>query len=76
MNWVLSRVLMRQLAISGFIYPQFFDLTEAFRADMSVWIANGELAYREDIVEGLEEALKAFLGLFEGRNFGRMLVRP
>jgi NADPH-dependent curcumin reductase CurA len=76
MNWILSRVLVRQLTISGFIYPQFFDLTAAFHADVSAWIASGELAYREDIVEGLENAPEAFLGLFEGRNFGKLLVRP
>lgn len=76
MNWVLSRVLVRQLTIAGFIYPQFFDMAEAFRADMSAWIASGELAYREDIVNGLENAPQAFLGLFEGRNFGKLLVRP
>lgn len=76
MNWVLSRVLVRQLTISGFIYPQFFDMTEAFHADMSAWITSGELAYREDIVDGLENAPQAFLGLFEGRNFGKLLVRP
>lgn len=76
MNWVLSRVLVRQLVISGFIYPQFLDMTEAFRADVSGWIADGKLAYREDIVDGLENAPQAFLGLFEGRNFGKLLVRP
>lgn len=76
MNWVLSRVLVRQLVISGFIYPQFLDLTEAFRADMSGWIASGHLSYREDIVDGLENAPEAFLGLFTGRNFGKLLVRP
>ncbi len=76
MNWVLSRTLVRQLTISGFIYPQFFDLTEAFHTDMSRWIASGDMIYREDIIDGLENAPEAFLGLFEGRNFGKLLVRP
>lgn len=76
MNWVLSRVLVRQLTISGFIYPQFLDMTEDFRADVSAWIASGDLTYREDIINGLENAPQAFLGLFQGRNFGKLLVRP
>jgi len=39
------------------------------------WVRNGWIKYREDIVDGLENAPQAFLGLLEGRNFGKLLVR-
>ena len=42
---------------------------------MSAWIADGRIKYREDVVEGLENAPAAFMGLLEGRNFGKLVVR-
>ncbi|TIN58783.1 MAG: NADP-dependent oxidoreductase, partial [Mesorhizobium sp.] len=39
------------------------------------WIASGRVRYREDIVDGIENAPQAFLGLLEGRNFGKLIVR-
>jgi NADPH-dependent curcumin reductase CurA len=39
------------------------------------WIAEGRLKWREDIVDGLENAPAAFIGLLEGRNFGKLVVR-
>ena len=41
----------------------------------SGWLKEGKLKYREDVVEGLENAPKAFLGLFRGENFGKLIVR-
>ena len=42
---------------------------------MVSWLAAGKVKYREDIVEGLENAPKAFLGLFTGDNFGKLVVK-
>lgn len=42
---------------------------------MSSWFAQGRIKYREELVSGLEEAPKAFIGLLEGRNFGKLVVR-
>ena len=42
---------------------------------MSGWVADGSVRYREDVVEGLENAPEAFRGLLTGRNFGKLLVR-
>ena len=39
------------------------------------WIAEGKLKWREDIVDGLGQAPEAFIGLLEGRNFGKLIVR-
>jgi len=46
-----------------------------FIRDVGGWIRSGELKYREDIVEGFENAVGAFQGLLRGENFGKLLVR-
>ena len=42
---------------------------------MSGWVADGSVRYREDVVEGLDNAPEAFRGLLSGANFGKLLVR-
>ena len=42
---------------------------------MSRWIAEGKVKYREDVVEGLDKAPEAFIGLLKGRNFGKLVVK-
>jgi NADPH-dependent curcumin reductase CurA len=48
--------------------PQFYQ-------DMGRWIAQGKIQWQETIVEGLENAPQAFIGLFQGENLGKMLVK-
>ena len=60
----------------GFIQDEFVkDHHKDFQRDVSAWIASGELRHREDIVEGLENAPEAFVGLLTGKNFGKLLIR-
>ena len=42
---------------------------------MGEWIRTGRLKYREDVVEGLDQAPRAFIGLLRGENFGKLLVK-
>jgi NADPH-dependent curcumin reductase CurA len=42
---------------------------------MSGWLAEGKVKYREDLVTGLENAPQAFIGLFSGQNFGKLVVQ-
>ena len=72
---VMREVLSRSLTIRGFIQREFADQRPAFYADMAGWIASGRVRYREDIVDGLENAPEAFIGLLEGRNFGKLVIR-
>jgi len=51
------------------------DRQAQFLEECARWVAEGRLRYREDIAEGLENAPAAFIGLLEGRNFGKQLVR-
>ena len=46
-----------------------------FERDMSAWVREGKVKYREDVVEDLEKAPEAFIGLLSGRNVGKALVR-
>ena len=69
-------ILTKRLKVQGFIifddyghrYPEFFS-------QMSTWIKEGKIKFREDIVDGLENAPQAFIGLLEGKNFGKLIVR-
>jgi len=71
---MLATVLVKQLRVQGFLFNDFLDMTHEFRRDMSRWIANKEITYQEDIVEDLDNAPDAFLGLFQGKNRGKLLV--
>jgi NADPH-dependent curcumin reductase CurA len=68
-------ILQRSLKIQGFIVSNYRDRIPAFIGDMSGWLAEGKITYREDVVDGLENAPQAFLGLFSGANFGKLVVR-
>lgn len=71
-----GRVLTKSLTVRGFIQTEFVrEMYNDFLREMSGWIAEGRVRYREDTVEGLEQAPEAFIGLLEGRNFGKLVVR-
>lgn len=72
---MLGLFLVRQIKVQGFIVSSFRDRAGEFIADMSGWLAEDRIHYREDIVAGLENAPRAFLGLFRGANFGKLLVQ-
>ncbi|WP_050469506.1 NADP-dependent oxidoreductase [Herbaspirillum chlorophenolicum] len=72
----MATLLAKRIRMQGFIildhYATRFD---AFRRDMLAWHAAGKVKLREDIVDGLENAPAAFIGLQQGRNFGKLVVR-
>ena len=68
-------VLRKRLLVRGFIVSDFATKQADFLRDVGEWVRSGRLKYREDIVDGLENAPASFLGLLQGRNFGKMLVR-
>jgi NADPH-dependent curcumin reductase len=68
-------VLRKRLLLRGFIVSDFAAKQADFLRDVGGWVHTGRLKYREDIVDGLENAPAAFLGMLQGRNFGKMLVR-
>jgi hypothetical protein len=68
-------VLRKRLTLRGFIVTDFADKRADFARDVGDWVRTGRLKYREDVVDGLENAPAAFLGLLQGKNFGKLLVR-
>ena len=71
----LAPLLTNRARIQGFIVLDHFDRFVAFLQECAPWVRNGQLRYREDIVEGLDAAPNAFMGMLEGTNFGKLLVR-
>lgn len=62
------------LTLRGFIVSNFTHLREAFAKDMLAWVESGQVKYRETKHQGIESAPDAFIGLFSGANFGKMIV--
>ena len=65
----------KQIRMEGFIVSSHYDLLQAFHHDLAEWHAAGKLQWRETVVEGIDRAPEAFLKLFSGENFGKMLVK-
>ena len=65
----------KRLHMQGFIVSDRWDLFEEYHAQMSAWIRAGRAHYKEDIVDGLANAPRAFQGLLAGENFGKLLIR-
>lgn len=72
---LMRDVLTKRLLIRGFIVSDFGDQTAAFARDMAGWLKEGRVRYREDVVDGLEKAPEAFIGMLKGRNFGKVVVK-
>ena len=68
-------VIPKRLNIRGFIVTDHADLMPEFIRDMSGWIKSGQIKYQETVHEGIASAPAAFLGLFDGENSGKMLVK-
>jgi NADPH-dependent curcumin reductase CurA len=71
----LVAVLIKRAMIQGMIVGDHAGRTDAFLRDVSAWLEEGKIKYRETIVPGLENAPRAFIGLFHGENIGKLLVQ-
>ena len=72
---LMRAILTRRLTLRGFIVGDFAAQAPEFRRDMAAWLKDGRIKVREDVVEGIEKAPGAFIGMLKGRNFGKTLVR-
>jgi len=68
-------ILVKQMSVNGFIISNHYDEYPTFLKEVAPLVATGQLAYLEDIAEGLENAPRAFIGLLEGRNIGKQIVK-
>jgi NADPH-dependent curcumin reductase len=71
---LMRAILTKRLIIRGFIVWDFSARYDDFMRDVSTWVREGRIKYREDVVEGLENAPRALIGLLRGENFGKLLV--
>jgi len=71
----LLPILISRAVIQGFIVSDHADRAPAFFQEVAPLVRSGRIKYREDIADGLDAAPNAFIGLLEGRNFGKALVR-
>ena len=71
-----ATILTRRIKIQGFIILDAYgERYQEFSTQMAQWVRAGRVKFREDVVDGLENAIQAFIGLLEGRNFGKLVVR-
>jgi NADPH-dependent curcumin reductase len=72
----MRAILSNSVTVRGFLNYEFAaEHYPAFLGEVGAGIVNGRIRYREDIVDGLENAPEAFVGMLEGRNFGKLIVR-
>ena len=71
----LQSLLINRAMIRGFIISEHLDGLPGFIADMTGWMRDGKLKYRETIAEGIDNAPAAFIGMLKGENFGKQIVR-
>ena len=71
----LSNIIYKRVTLRGFVATDFMHLREQFVADMTGWLKDGRVKYEETIYDGIENAPKALIGMLNGANTGKMLVR-
>jgi NADPH-dependent curcumin reductase len=71
----LRPLLVKRALIKGFLVGDYQHRLNDFLHDVSGWLQSGQLKYKEDVVNGLENAPRAFIGLLRGDNFGKLIVK-
>lgn len=72
---LMGMLLVKRIKMQGFIiFDDYGHRYNEFAQDMSQWLAEGKMQYREQIVQGLAQAPTAFMGLLEGKNFGKLVI--
>ncbi len=70
-----GQLILRQAKVEGFLVHQFAERYEEGYRQLATWLRERRIKYREEVIEGLENAPKAFVGMLEGRNIGKQLVK-
>jgi hypothetical protein len=71
----LGLAVSRRLTLRGFIVTDHGDRMRDFLPEMAGWLRDGSVRYDETVVDGIDNAVEAFLGMLRGANLGKMVVR-
>lgn len=71
----LFNLIYGRIRMEGFVATDFAHLNAQFMSDMTGWLKDGRIKYQETVLDGFERAPEGLIGLFEGRNTGKMLIR-
>jgi NADPH-dependent curcumin reductase CurA len=71
----LFLLIYGRIDMQGFVASDFGHLNAAFVSDMTTWLKDGRIKYQETVLDGFERAPEGLIGLFEGRNAGKMIIR-
>lgn len=73
---LMGTLLVKRIKMQGFIvFDDYGHRYNEFSQDMMHWLQDGKITYREDLVKGLENAVESFIGLLEGKNFGKLVIQ-
>jgi NADPH-dependent curcumin reductase CurA len=72
---MLANIIYSRVTLRGFVVYEFNHMREQFLDDMKRWMREGRMQHRETVLEGIEQAPEALIGLFTGANTGKMLVK-
>lgn len=75
MPLLMRNILTKRIRMQGYIISDYNARIGEFLRDMPGWVASGQVKAKEDVVEGLERAPEAFLGLLQGQNFGKLVIK-
>jgi NADPH-dependent curcumin reductase CurA len=70
----LFNMIYKRIRMEGFVATDFAHLNAQFMADMTAWLKAGRIKYQETVLDGFDKAPEGLIGLFEGRNSGKMLI--
>ena len=76
MSALMGMLLVKRIKMQGFIiFDDYAHRYNEFATQMTEWLAQGKIQYKEQVVEGFENAPQAFIGLLKGENFGKLVIK-
>ena len=76
MSSLVATLLIKRIKMQGFIiFDDYAHRYNEFATQMTDWLSQGKIHYREHVIDGLENAPESFMGLLEGKNFGKLVIK-
>ncbi|KAI9493502.1 hypothetical protein BDB00DRAFT_787986 [Zychaea mexicana] len=71
----LMQIIVKRLRVEGFIVSDEADMKEQFRKDVTQWLLDGKINYKESVAEGIEKAPEALIDVLQGKNLGKQIIK-